>query len=60
MILFNFAFFIVGGSEFLYLLKKRLFKDTIIYTLLMILVYIFACFYYSNPIRPSLLEMIMK
>ncbi len=60
MLLFSFVFFIVGISEFIYLVKKKFIKDLFIYTILMILVFIFACFYYSDPIRKSFLEIIIR
>ena len=59
MTLFNTFFIIIGVAEFIKIFQNYQKKDMWIYVICMIIVFVFALFFFSNPFKPSFLSLIL-
>jgi len=59
MTLFNTFFIILGVAEFIKIFQNGVKKETVIYCICMVVVFIFAMFFFSNPFKPSFLSLIL-
>ena len=60
MLLFSAFFVIIGISEFITVLKNGAKKDIIIYSILMVLVFAFAWFFYADTFRRSFVSLLIQ